>query len=58
MILPLRVALAVLAVIFTYFFGETLEKFLLEVIRFFVAMESSNALMFNGLCNFSPFAFF
>jgi len=46
-ILQLRIVLSVLAIVFTYFFGETLENFLFEVIRFFVAVEPSNALFFN-----------
>lgn len=47
MILPFRIALFSLSVLFTYFFAETLEKFLLEVIRYFIVIEISNALFFN-----------
>lgn len=47
MILPLRISLFILGILFAYFFGETLEKFLLEVVRFFVSLETSNALLFN-----------
>lgn len=49
MILPLRIALFILGIVFAYFFGETLERFLLEVVRYFVALESSNALFFNAI---------
>ncbi len=49
MVLPLRVILLVFAVLFTYFFGGTLEHFLLDVVRFFIAVEMSNAISYNLL---------
>ncbi len=47
MILFLRACLVSLALLFTYFFGETMEQFLLQVIRIFIAVEPSNAVTFN-----------
>ena len=47
MIQPLRIAVLLLGICFAYFFGETLERFLLEVVRFFISLEPSNAILFN-----------
>lgn len=49
MILPLRVVLFVCGILFSYFFGETLEKFIIEVVRFFIALEPDNAFLFNSI---------
>lgn len=48
MILPLRISLFIFSIAFAYFFGSTLEKFLLEVVRFFTPLETSNVLFYNG----------
>src|SRR3989344_8838448 len=47
MILALRTLLVSLALAFTFFFGETMEEFLFQVIRLFLAVDPSNALRFN-----------
>ena len=47
MILALRILLVSLALAFAFFFGETAEEFLFQVIRLFLAVEPSNALRFN-----------
>ena len=48
MILVFRITLLILAISFTYLFGGTMEKFFLEVVRAFISLEPSNALVFNG----------
>ena len=35
MIQPLRIVVLILGLCFAYFFGETLERFLMEVVRYF-----------------------
>lgn len=47
MILALRILLVSLALAFAFFFGETMEEFLFQVIRLFVAVDPANALRFN-----------
>ena len=47
MILGLRISLVSLALAFAYFFGETMEEFLFQVIRLFLAVDPSNALRWN-----------
>lgn len=47
MIFALRATLISLTLVFTYFFGKTMEQFLLQVVRLFVALDSSNAVQFN-----------
>ena len=47
MIPAMRAALFAFGVLFTYFFGGTMEKFVLEVVRFFISVEPSNAIFFN-----------
>lgn len=47
MILFLRIFLVYLALVFAFFFGETTEEFLFQVIRLFVAVDPANALRFN-----------
>ncbi len=47
MISFLRALLVILALALTHAFGETLEQFLLQVIRIFIAVEPSNAVRFN-----------
>ena len=48
MILAFRISLLVLGGLFAYLFGETSEKFFLEVLRFFISLNESNALLFNA----------
>jgi hypothetical protein len=48
LILSFRIALFIFGIFFTYYFGETMEKFVLEVVRFFISIDSSNALAFNA----------
>ena len=47
MILHFRIALVLASLAFAYFFGVTLEKFILEVIRIFIPVDVSNAAYFN-----------
>jgi len=48
MIIPFRIALVFISVLFIYFFGETLERFILDVIRYLIPLTESNAILFNG----------
>src|SRR5437867_4321390 len=47
MIAALRLVLLALSLLFAYFFGDTMEQFLLQVIRLFIAVDPSNAIRFN-----------
>ncbi len=49
MIAPLRFALIGLSIALAFVFGQTAEKCLLEVIRYFVFVDMGNALFFNAV---------
>ena len=61
MILLFRAALFASAVIFTYLFAETSDKLLLEVVRFVIPLDMSNAVLFNAVylvISFAPILLF
>src|SRR3989344_8852781 len=47
MILILKINLISLGLAFPLFFGETMENFLLEIIRMFISLSPENALRYN-----------
>lgn len=49
MIHVLRSGVLLSGFLFAWFFGQTSERFLLEVVRRFIALETSNAFFFNGV---------